>query len=370
MARKSAEVNIAEATIKPAIDFIGKIKEDDNVVIACGHDNDSICSAAIVAKLFSNVKKIKARIFVTKDNFALSDSDAKELDELNPTHVIVLDVAHIASEKVQNFLRSKKSLIIDHHQPLEISGVTYCNPRLLEPGIYMPVSYLVYKIYEKFGDKSEIVWIAAVGVLTDHGVSNAKDLFDFVKKNVNHLVGDTEMEENELFMHSFLGTLAKTLDSARIVEGRKGAQMTANFLAESQSYEDIFNDASADKCPLLYWSEAVKKEFKRLVSDFNRKRKLIKGKIIFYEFNSKMAIKSSLSGYLTQFYKDKILVISQKKGDKFDISFRRGDKVKTDLNKMARKAIHGIPDSEGGGHEAASGARIPVKHITKFLKQL
>jgi oligoribonuclease NrnB/cAMP/cGMP phosphodiesterase (DHH superfamily) len=215
-----------------------------------------------------------------------------------------------------------------------------------------------------------VAWIAAVGVLTDHGVSNATDLFDFVKKNLNHLIGDTKIDENELFAHSFLGTLAKILDSARIVEGRKGSQMTANFLAESKSYEDIFNDESADKCPLLYWSEAVKREFKRLVADFNKKRKLLKGKIIYYEIPSSMSIKSSLAGYLTQFYKDKILVIAQKFGNNLDISFRRGDKVKTDLNKMARKAIHGISDSEGGGHESAAGARIPVKYIAKFLKQL
>lgn len=370
MKQKKGELNLVEGTVKPAVDFINKIKSEERVVIVCGHDNDSICSAAVVSKMFTDVKKMTPQIFVTKDNFALTEDDMAEIEKLGPTHVIVLDIAHIASKKVETSLASYKSLVVDHHQPLQLPGITYCNPRAYDPKIYMPVSYLVYKIYEKLGDPTDAVWIAAVGVLTDHGVSNAKDLFAFVKKNVSHLIGDTELNEKDMFTHSFLGTLAKILDSARIVEGRKGSQLTANFLANSQSYEDIFNDASADKCPLLYWSEMVKKEFKRLVSDFNRKRKLVKGKIIFYEFNSKMAIKSSLSGYLTQFYKDKILIISQKNGENFDISFRRGDNVKVDLNKLAKKAIAGIPNSEGGGHEAASGARIPVKYIAKFLKQL
>ena len=96
----------------------------------------------------------------------------------------------------------------------------------------------------------------------------------------------------------------------------------------------------------------------------------MKSNIIFYEIPSKLFIKSSLSGYLVQFFDDKILVVAQKKDGKFDVSFRRGEKVKTDLNKMAKRAVVGIPDAEGGGHEAASGARIPVKYLAKFLKQL
>jgi len=44
--------------------------------------------------------------------------------------------------------------------------------------------------------------------------------------------------------------------------------------------------------------------------------------------------------------------------------------VNTDLNKLAKKAVKGIPKSEGGGHEAASGAKIPVKYIARFLQQL
>jgi nanoRNase/pAp phosphatase (c-di-AMP/oligoRNAs hydrolase) len=121
---------------------------------------------------------------------------------------------------------------------------------------------------------------------------------------------------------------------------------------------------------LYGYFEIVEKEFKKLVANFNKKRKLVKKNIIFYEIPSKLAIKSSLAGYLVQFCKDEVLVIAQKFGDHIDVSFRRGENVKTDLNKMAKKAVKGIPDSQGGGHEAASGARIPAKYIAKFLKQL
>lgn len=359
--------DVAELTIKPAIDFINKIKETDRVVIACGHDNDSICSAAVISKLFQKIKKVQFGVFITKDNFALTKEDMEDISKMEPTHVIVLDIAHIESS---NELAKYKSLIIDHHQPLKLSDVTYCNPREFEKKIYMPVSYLVFKIYEKFDNPSEIIWIAAVGVLADHAVSIADDLFGLIKEKEPQLIGETKIKDEDLFSHSYLGNLAKVFDSARVMKGRDGSKLAVRFLIQSRSYEDLKNEKNEDAEKLLSWSEAVQKEFKRLVADFNKKKKLIKGKIIFYEIPSKLSMKSSLSGYLAQFYKDKILVIAQKFGKNLDISFRRGEKIKIDLNKMAKKAVTGIPNADGGGHEAAAGARIPVKYIAKFLKQL
>ncbi len=362
---------VVELTIKPAVEFINKIESGSKVVIAHGHDNDSICSAVVLYKLLKKLKNIDVELFSTKDNFALRDEDVDEIAKSGPTHIVVVDIAHAAStEHVQKTLSSHDSLVIDHHEPIKISGVVYCNPRNYEKKIYMPVSYIVYKIYEKFFDSSEIAWIAGIGVLSDHAVSIATDLFDQIKRKAPRLLGRTDLKEEDLFSYSIIGTLAKILDSARVVEGRIGSTLAARTLARVKSYEEIINSGNGDSAKLMVWSEIVRKEFKRLVADFNKKRKLIKRNIIFYEIPSKLFIKSSLAGYLIQFFKDKILVVAQKTDGEFDISFRRGDNVKTDLNKTAKKSIRGIPNSQGGGHEAASGARVPIKYISQFLKQL
>lgn len=365
------EKKVVESTIKTAIDFIDKIDSGDRVVIAHGHDNDSICSAVVLYRLLKNFKKVQAALFATKDNFALRDEDADEIAKMEPNHIIMVDIAHASpTAHVEKTLSSNSTLVIDHHEPIKIPGVVCCNPRNYDKKIYMPVSYIMYKIYEKFGDASGVAWIAGIGVLSDHAVSIAADLFDQIKKTNPKLLGKTALKEEELFSYSVLGTLAKIFDSARIVEGRIGSTLAAMVLSRAKSYEEIINPKNHDAEKLMNWSEIVRKEFKRLVADFNKKRKLIKRNIIFYEIPSKLFIKSSLSGYLVQFYGDKILVVAQKVGSELDVSFRRGENVKTDLSKLAKKAVSGIPGAEGGGHEAASGARIPVKYISRFLKQL
>ncbi len=368
MAKK---INVVESTIGPAVDFINKIEAGDKVVIAHGHDNDSICSAAVLYRLLKKFKGVDAELFSTKDNFALRDEDVDEIAKADPNHIIVVDIAHVTfSSHVVDTLSSNSSLVIDHHQPIKIPGVTYCNPREFEKKIYMPVSYIVYRIYEKFGDAGDVAWVAGVGVLSDHAVAIAGDLFEKIKKVEPRLIGETNLKEEDLYSYSVIGALAKIFDSARVVEGRVGSVLAARTLVKAKSYQEILNASGGDAAKLMAWSDLVRKEFKRLVADFNKKRKLVKGNIIFYEIPSKLFIKSSLSGYLSQFFADKVLVVAQKSDGRLDVSFRRGEKLKTDLNKMAKRAIAGIPDSEGGGHEAASGARIPVKYLSKFLKQL
>lgn len=362
--------SVVKKTIKPAVDFINKIEPNDKVLVVYGHDNDSICSAAIVSKLVKKFKSEDVNLFSTKDNFAVNDDDADEISKMEADYIIVLDIAHLSSSYVEKVLSTQNSMIIDHHQPLSLTNITYCNPRNFEKKIYMPVSYIVYKIYQKFGDASEVAWIAGIGVLSDHAVSIARDLFDEIKKFSPKLIGNTALKEESLFSYSLIGTLAKIFDSARIVSGRIGSVLAARALLNSSSYEDIMKSGNSDAAKLIMWSDIVRHEFKRLVADFNKKKKTVKKNIIYYEIPSKYFIKSSLSGYLVQFYKDKILVLTQKSRNNLYVSFRRGEKVKTDLNKLAKKAVKGIPDSEGGGHEAASGAKIPVKYISKFLKQL
>lgn len=364
------ELDIAAETIGPAVEFVRKINPGEKVLVVYGHDNDSICSAVLVYRMVKNFRRAQAELFSTKDNFSVSEEDADEIAKIAPDHVIVVDIAHLESEHVERVLAARRTLIVDHHQPLKLAGITYCNPREFEKKIYMPVSYLTYRMYREFGDSSDVAWIAGIGVLSDHAVSIAGDLFEEIKRKNPRLLGKTEWKEEDLFSYSLIGTLAKILDSARIVSGRMGSVLAARVLAGAKSHDEIMKSGNRDAAKLITWSDLVRTEFKKLVADFNKKRKLVKKNMIYYEIPSKLFIKSSLSGYLVQFYKDKILIIAQKSRSNLYISFRRGENVKTDLNKLAKKSVKGIPKAEGGGHEAAAGAKIPVKYISKFLNQL
>lgn len=362
--------DIAKLTIEDALPFLRSIKADEKVLVAHGHDNDTICSAIIMQRIVGHFTEASAELFPLKDNFAVSDEDVAAMKKLDYDRLIIVDIAHVATEKAMKLIDHKDTLFIDHHQPIKFKNAVYCNPRLFDKHIYMPVSYLTYRLYESFGEASRVAWIAAVGVLSDHGMAVSKDLFDFVYKLDPKLLGEKCADEEELFTHSTLGKLAKVLDNARVVKGREGAVFAANTLQILKSYKSLINGGTDDTARLKEWSGMAEKEFRRLVTDFNRKRKLLKGNVIFYEIPSKMNIKSSLGGYLVQFCPENVLVLAQQKDRMMDVSLRRGKRDGTDLNKMAQRAVKGIPGGAGGGHEAASGARLPMKYLPKFLKQL
>ncbi len=366
---------IVNKTITSSINFIKKINPKKKVVIVYGHDNDTICSAVVIYKLLKKIYKINSSFFVTEDNFAVNEKDIDGIKKKNPDYIIIVDIAHLSSKKVESFLSKKKTLIIDHHQPLKLKKITYSNPRDFDKMIYMPVSYITYKIYEKLGNIKDVAWIAAVGVLSDHGISNSKDLFDYIKKNHKDLL-DTfdktkiKIVEEKLFNNSKIGLISIIFNSARVIAGKKGASKVLKILIKSDFPDYVLKIKNKDTKNLLLWYSKVEKEFHRCVKDFKENKKIIKKKIIYYEINSKISIKSSLSGYLTQFYKKNIIIFSQKSGKYFSISFRRGKNNKTNLNKLAKKSIKGIPNANAGGHEAASGGKIPSKYLSKFLNQL
>jgi single-stranded DNA-specific DHH superfamily exonuclease len=361
-------MDLIQKTIEPAVKLVKKIKQDDKIAIVYGHDCDTICSAIIIFKLIEKLVGVKSQLVISDLNFAITSYVVTKIKKLRPDYIISVDIAEIDQKILSELKNIGKVLVIDHHIPKDYKGITYANPRLYDVNVYLPASYIVYKLYEALSNANDISWISAVGVLADNGVTECKDLFEKVKITNPELIDDIAIDNRELFKNSLLGKLTRILDSARIVAGKKGAKLAANTLIQIKDCRDIL-DGVADAKKLLEWSELSDKEFDRLVSDFNQNKKTI-GNILLYEVKSKFNLHSSLINTLQFLHDDNILAVYQKSGRFLDFSFRRGKNVKVDLAKLASESVKNIPDSDGGGHPVASGARIPIKYLNKFLDNL
>lgn len=355
---------LIQNTIKPAVDFLKKIKPNEEVAIICGHDCDSVCSSAIIFRLIKKLIGIQSKLIVSDLNFSITEATFKKIKESDPDYIISLDIGEIEDKILRGLKKVGKVLVVDHHIPKNFKGIVYVNPRLYDADIYLPTSYIVYKLYEKFLDTREICWISAVGVLADHGVGGCKDLFEKLKNTNPELINDVEISDEKIFSNSLLGNLTKILNSARVVSRRGGAEYVVGFLTKTKKYKDVLGEKK-----LLNWFKVSEKEFKRLVEDFNKNKKII-GKVIIYEVKSKFNFHSTLANYLQEIYDDRILVIYQKQGNFIDFSFRRGKNVLVNLAELAGKGVKGIPNSSGGGHISASGARIPIEYFDKFLSNI
>ncbi|MBU5536969.1 MAG: DHH family phosphoesterase [Candidatus Aenigmatarchaeota archaeon] len=359
---------IVENVIIPAVKFLERIKPGDKVSIIHGHDNDSICSAAIIYRLLKTIYKIESNLVVSGSNSSVTEDVLDKIKKLKPNYVIIVDISDVNVSILTELRNTSQVMIIDHHVPKGYVLITYVNPRVFNKEIYLPTTYLCYKIYEKYLDTKEILWIAGIGTLSDMGLKNCNDLFENIKSNKKELVDNNQNIDEILFDNSLLGKLAKIFDSARVVNGVEGSVAALDILIKAKNYHEVLKGKSGAK-KLLEWFSVADKEFNRLIKDFEKKKKQIK-KIILYEVKSRYNMKSPLATYLAKRLTSEILVIYQKSGKYIDVSFRRGKVCIVDLNELAINTIKDIPDSNGGGHTQAAGCRFPAKYLNKFLRNL
>lgn len=359
---------IIEETIKPALKLIESIKSKDKIAIIHGHDNDSICSATIIYKLLKNLYGIESKLIISGLNSSVTEDVLETIKKIKPQYVIIVDISEVNIGIMTELRNIARVMIIDHHVPKGYVKITYVNPQVYDKQLYLPATYLCYKIYEKFIEVDEILWVAGIGTLSDMGLKNCNDLFENLKLKNKELVENNENIDEILFDKSLLGRLAKIFDSARVVNGIEGSVTALNVLIKVNDYQDVLRGKYEAK-DLLEWFTVVEKEFNRLVKDFEKRKKRIK-KIILYDVRSKYNMKSSLATYLSKKMVNEVLVIYQKSGKYIDASFRRGRVCIVDLNKLAGNSVKNIPDSNGGGHVQAAGCRFPAKYLARFLRNL
>lgn len=345
-------------TIEPAIEFIKNI--DGKVAIIHDDDADGICAGVLIGKLIP-----ESKLFSTEWNVSLTDSIAKKINGEHADYVIIVDVPH-ADQQILNKIDAK-ILLIDHHVPGKYENIVYCNPRLFLKDIYWPTSYLCYHINERISGKKDFLWVAAAGTLGDHGIRDCKDVFEEMKNS--ELIKNFELKEDALY-ESKLGLITKIIDSGRVVKGHEGAEFVSNTLVKLGSWKDLLDGKSVETKKILGWYETDRKEFDRLVNDFEKNSKSISKNIVFYEFRSSLNLKSTLASAMGNKHKNKILVVAQESGNFFVVSLRRGDAVKTSLHNLFIKSTENIPGAEGGGHHEAVGGKIPKTSLDVFLRNL
>jgi single-stranded DNA-specific DHH superfamily exonuclease len=364
--KKNSIKNIVEKTIKPAIKFFEEMKNEGGgkVIVAHGHDLDTTCSSAIFWKLSKGMGS-EVKNFPSKNNFSLSEDFLDLLEKENPKYIIIPDVPEIKRSLFEK-MRKYKVLIVDHHIPVDYyNEVFYSNPKIFDPEIYIPASYLAYKISKKFLDDvsiDPIIWIASIGVLSDKGVKNCVDLFDDLKVRHPELLND-RLDERYLFEKTLLGKLTKLVGSSEIILSRRGADYSVKLLSKASSYKEVMKNEK-----LIQLDNIVREEFERLERDFE-KNKRIQNDFIFFEVRSKYNIRSNFATYMSSLIKDKVLVVYQKINGYYDISFR-GSKEGVHLGYLARKLAKYFEDASGGGHRQAAGARVKGEYLDDYLKKL
>jgi len=323
-----------EELFKKGIEFLNSI-DDEKAVLIYDDDVDGISSAALV--IFA-LKKMGKKVKTIPMTFGNLEKILIKLKGFKK--IITVDVPVDLIEK--NFLSlDKEMLIIDHHPGKDLNSekIVLINPRLENPEIYQPTSYVVYKMLKNLVKEKK--WISIVGTVGDLGIEDCGDLVRIKnKKNV---------------WKTKFGKAAMLLTASIAVYG---PEKSLNFLIISKSLKEIMKNKE-----ILSAFKKFEEEFERCKREFERKLE-IHGNILISTIKPKYkAICSALITKLGTENPEKIIFVFEDKGKIMRIH-GRNSVGKTDIGRIFREL--GI----GGGHKEAGAGTIEKKDKEKFKREI
>ncbi|MBM3303635.1 MAG: DHH family phosphoesterase [Candidatus Aenigmarchaeota archaeon] len=329
------------------LEELGEMLEAGRVLLLYHHDTDGICSAALLLRFFPKMKSLPL------EGPRLDRKEMKRIASQDADVMIFLDLpVDQEFESLMQLKRKAKLAVIDHHiaeRDLSRWGVLHINPRL-EKDVYLPTSYMVYKILEKLGKKpSGVKWISCIGVYGDYGM---KDCAAFL--------ASCDMGREGMALGSELISAAVTL------KGLKGADIALKYLLASEDFSN-FSRSNALKA----WKAAVSKEFNEIMGHFDGGKELYPDAgLVIYEIRNRLNLTSAVSNRLSELLPDLVVMIRKKhdkggQGKEWKLSLRC-QSGRVNLGLITKKCAEGI--GSGGGHKKAAGA--VVSDYGKFLARL
>ncbi|MFH1364920.1 MAG: DHHA1 domain-containing protein [Candidatus Aenigmatarchaeota archaeon] len=331
-----------------------KIKEsletDGTKMMFYHADADGVCSGVLLARYFDGFE------YQSRKGPSMDNKFTNYLIEKKPDVLVFLDMPVDQEWKQLNKLIRElpklKIIVIDHHiyeKNMNSRNIIHINPKIQED-VYIPVSYLIYKMIELFGmNVKEDIWISSIGIIGDYGIE-CTDVLDETRKKYPKLLG------KDIFK-SMLAEGAEMINSAATMRGYKGLDEVFKSLLKAHSFADFGETTKFRK-----WRDDVNKEVDSLLKTFEKEKKKKDSKLaeihqdlklIFYLLETEMSVSSTVSTLFTKKYHDEVILIIRKIEDGYKIS-SRCQSGRVDVAALMRKATKGI--GGGGGHAKAAGA--------------
>jgi len=310
-------------------------------------DPDGLSSFLLFYKYINGGKGI-----VLKTTSEMPAHFARNVEEYNPDKVFILDKPKIS----QDFLDQVKQPVIwvDHHEPVKRHKVKYFNPRVNNPKINLPASYLCYQVVE------ENMWISMVGCTGDWSIP---EFIDEIKEKYPDLIDkDVNKPEDVLFKSKF-GKLARIFSFC--LKGKMDdVKKCIKIMTRIKTPYELLNKESSQAKFVYKRYEKVNEEYQGILKDALKHK--TKDKVFFYLYEqNRMSLNSDLSNELLYKFPNKVIIIGRKKSGNVKLSLRANKYI---LPGMIKNALKGC-DGDGGGHEHASGVSVKEKDFDKFMKQ-
>ncbi len=336
-------------------DFLSKLKLKKVTLLF--HPDADGCSAAAIAGKTLKMLGIEVSYRIPRGGgpkISLRDG-FKILEEDKPDLIIIQDLGNEFYEVIAKMANRVPIAIIDHHV---LHGCEdFGKAKLFNPHIFIdvspPASLVSYFLFRKIKNV-DADWIAAIGVVGDKEDKLCEDFLASVYNKYG------------LTYENFL-KLACLIDAGEACEDG-GYKISIDALLKANDPKDILEAKFESARKLHEYRRILEEEIKRMVEKCEKEYKLLEGKIMLCEVDSKYHIRGDVANILQERYPDRIIITYKRRNGKITLS-ARARYANVNLAEAIRKAITGFKNCRGGGHARAAGAEIQEKDFDVFLRR-
>ena len=330
-----------------------QIKEEldscKNPLIFYHDDPDGLCSFLILYRYMKEGHGIPV-----KSTPKVDDKFLKKVEEYQPDKIFIVDIAMVE----ESFIKAAHTPIvwIDHHDPSDIKGVKYFNPRKDDPDYNISVSQICYEAVE------QDLWIAIVGIVADWLYSEHHEAFSQIHPD---LLPQGIKSPPELLFGSKIGLLAQVFDFC--LKGKTSTvQKCVKALSQVKTPYEILNQETDNG--KLIWERYVeiKKEYDSILQEILSKEYNEKLLVFKYPDNN-MSFTGGLSNELLFRFPDKIILLGRIKNGLVRCSMRSPPSI--NVKEILQQALQGV-EGFGGGHEHACGCTIKQEDWDRFVENI
>ncbi|MFB6145179.1 MAG: DHH family phosphoesterase [Candidatus Nanohaloarchaea archaeon] len=350
--------------LKPALDYLEKIDEDDKVVIIHHWDMDGISSSVIISKVLADIRGRPAdEVTIPHErSYHLTEKDMELLEDADK--LIVLDF-NLEADELEELNEQLDVLVVDHHSFDRVPDVSFVNPREQDKDVYIPCSKIALDIASESGIDEEVRWIAGLGVIQDFGVDSCPELFEELEENYKKYL-PSELTQEELAKNCEYGRYSSVLNIKPYRNSQEYAKLSYEALMKSNDLKELEAQEAYRKVYEVYLE--MQDEFNRAVKNYEEEREIDRqNMIIFFELKSDFHITSSIATNMSTKTPEWIHLVIQK-GDDINIS-ARCQSGRVDLGELMQQALpEGAKDegAEAGGHQKAAGASMEPEYLEEF----
>lgn len=327
------------------------------------NDPDGLCSFLLCQRFMGRGKGVQVKSFPYLDS-----SYFHKVLELNPDYIFVVDYPVISDDFFEEVAKLNIPIVwIDHHD-VEVkvpANVYYYNPLLNRSKTNEPVTALCYQITGREKD----LWLAVTGCISDKYVPEFYG--EFVKKypelapikKQKIIVGTSDLAF-DIFYRSQIGKIARLMNFG-LKDSTSNVVRMMKYLRDVETPHEVLEEDKKNMMMHKKYNEIMSHYHKLLEKALVEEKENPKSKLLFFKYGGESSMSSNLANELSYLFPKKYVVVAYVFGERVNLS-ARGKGIKDIMS----KAMEGLEEATGGGHEDAVGGRIRVNDLESFRGEL